>query len=157
MSLWNISGFLCRVRAIIAPPVALYRLVHAFSLPVRAGSAHSGQQLEQSLNSDQKTARAQFFSIGNLIRNGHGVYGSFVSYPLRMAYSIYGSWYMHVANLVGVVRLEVGVTSLSCNGLGFVVLQILEWEGLQKCMHIHDYKIILYDQLLYVRSYEKRV
>ena len=54
-----------------------------------------------------------------------------------MAYSIYGSGYMHVANLVGVVRLEVGVTSLSCNGLGFVVLQILEWEGLQK-MHAYS-------------------
>ena len=30
----------------------------------------------------------------------------------------------YVANLVGVVRLEVGVTSLSCNGLGLVVLRI---------------------------------
>ena len=51
-----------RVRAIIAPPVALYRLVHVFSLPVRAGSTHSEQQLKRSQNSGQKTARALFFS-----------------------------------------------------------------------------------------------
>ena len=56
-------------------------------------------QLEQSPNSGQKTARAQFFSIGSLIRNGHGVYGSMFLIPCAWAYDIYGS-----ANIILVIK-----------------------------------------------------